>query len=357
MSARGIERGSRPVAPIDAGVPKETGETFVPVRLASLRIRTATPFDLYLRQGSGKAYVLYRGKDLQFTEAARQRLADNGVNFLYVPNSQAGAYRQYVEENLSQILADPDVPVEQKSHILYDSAMSLSRDVFENPRSGELFSRCEGMVRHEVEFVIGQKAAFENLLKVTSYDYYTYTHSVNVSLFCIAIVHTMGGDEDELQRIGNGAMLHDIGKTMVPPDILNAPGKLSDEQWQIMRLHPVYGYNMLKGQGCTDGLVLDMVRHHHEKLSGMGYPDRLSEQKLSEVARVGAVADIFDALTTRRAYKDALPAPDAFGLMHRAMREELDLDILKHFVELFGTSRPSRMETQPADADPDRTTT
>jgi HD-GYP domain-containing protein (c-di-GMP phosphodiesterase class II) len=345
-----MKRGRGSAAPVDGGVPDATGEAFAPVRLASLRIHTCTPFDLYVRQGSGRAYVLYRGKDLKFTEAAKQRLVDNDVVLLYVPGSQTAAYRQYVEANLGQILADPDLPVEQKSHVLYDSAMTLSKDVFENPRSGELFSRCEGMVRHEVAFVIGQKGAFENLLKVTSYDYYTYTHSVNVSLFCIAIVHAMGGGEQEMQRIGNGAMLHDVGKTMVPPDIINAPGKLSDEQWQIMRLHPVYGYNMLKGQGCTDGLILDMVRHHHEKLSGMGYPDRLGEQKLSEVARIGAVADIFDALTTRRSYKDALPAPEAFGLMHRAMGEELDLDILKHFVELVGDTPPSRMESQTAHA-------
>jgi len=325
-------------------------QPFVPVRIASLRVDSYTPFDMYVSPGADIPLVLYREKNLRFTEASKDRLEESGVDLLYVPGDQQGMYRAYVEANLGQILGDPNVPIEEKTHVLYDSAMELSKEVLESPRNGELFSRCEDMVRHEVAFVIEQEGAFENILKVTSYDYYTYTHSVNVSLFCIVMTHAMGFEEYEIQQAGNGAMLHDVGKTMVPPDILNAPGKLSVDEWRIMRLHPVYGYNMLKRQGCTDAVVLDMVRHHHEKLNGKGYPDHLAERDVSEVARVAAVADIFDALTTRRPYKDALPTFAAFRLMQREMGDELDAGILRRFMSLVGETRSLQKEgTIPVD--------
>lgn len=311
---------------------------FQPVQLGSLRVDTFTPFDLYVSQGERKPYVLYREKNPRFTEATRKRLERNNVVVLYVPAHQSEMYRTYIEDNLGNILSDEGVTMAEKSQILYDSAMSLSKEMLENPRSGDLFTRCEDMVRHEVAFVIDHEDAFENLIRVTSYDYYTYTHSVNVSLFCIAIAHALGYNEEKIFQLGNGALLHDIGKTMVPPEILNCPGRLSDDAWLIMRLHPVYGYNMLKRQGCRTGLVLDIVRHHHEKLSGRGYPDGLGARDVSEYARISTIADVFDALTTRRSYKEALPAYDAFHLMQNEMGAELDASVLKRLIGLMGAA-------------------
>jgi HD-GYP domain-containing protein (c-di-GMP phosphodiesterase class II) len=333
-----VPGGKGCVADADAERRQADEIAFIAVRLASLRVDTYTPFDLYISQPAGRPYVLYREKNLQFTEASRLRLEQHNMSFLYVPASQVASYRAYVEQELGHILDDLAVPIEEKSHILYDSAMGLSKDVIDNPRSGDLFSRCDTMVRHEVAFVMEQEGAFKNLLNVTSYDYYTYTHSVNVSLFCIAISHAMDMEEYEILQLGNGALLHDIGKTMISPQILNCTGKLSEEEWRIMRLHPIYGYNMLKRQGCTDGVVLDMVRHHHEKLSGKGYPDNLRSREVSEPARISAIADIFDALTTRRPYKAAMPTFAAFRLMQSEMGTDLDAYILNRFVGLVGKS-------------------
>jgi len=187
-----------------------------------------------------------------------------------------------------------------------------------------------------VKFVFGQRDAFENLLKVTSYDYYTYTHCVNVFMFSIALAQSMGYSAHDVQSLGNGALLHDVGKCMVDPDIVNCRGKLSQEQWLQMKLHPVHGHTLLKRQGMRNSVILDVTRHHHEKLSGAGYPDGLGPSDISDGARIVAIADIFDALTTRRSYKEAINSFPALKLMREEMVKDIDADIFRAFVALMG---------------------
>ena len=311
---------------------------FAPVTVSSLRVNTVTVFDLYIQERPECPFVLYRQRNLPFSEAAKERLTENNVTQAYVRSDQLKDYRVYVEANLGMILDDPDIPIGEKSDILYGSARDLVKDVLDDPRSGGLFQRCTELSQHTAEFILGQAGAFENLLKVTSYDYYTYTHSVNVCMFSIALAQHLGYDPMKTLQLGNGALLHDVGKSLIDPAILNCPGKLSDDQWRIMKLHPTYGYNLLKRQLYRDDVVLDVVLHHHEKLNGKGYPNSLRDAAVSLHARISAVADIFDALTTRRPYKDAMPFRRALDLMNSQMAPELDGDVFNKFKNLMTNS-------------------
>jgi len=126
-------------------------------------------------------------------------------------------------------------------------------------------------------------------------------------VFGVALAQRLGlGSPGEQREFGYGAFLHDVGKSMIDSAILNCTGKLSDDQWKQMKLHPVYSHHILKEQGGLQQIALDVARHHHEKLHGRGYPDGLPGEQTSPWARVCAIADIFDALTTQRSYKDAL---------------------------------------------------
>jgi len=309
---------------------------FSPVSVASLRVDTVTAFDLYMQLKPGRPHVLYREKNLAFTEEAKERLKENNVTVLFIREDQMAEYRVYVEGNLGDILSDPELTVADKSQVLYDSAQGLVKEVLEDPRSGDLFRRTTGLVEHTVPFVLEQKGAFENLVKVTSYDYYTYTHSVNVCMFSIALGGHVGLDAERIVQLGNGALLHDVGKCMLDPAILNCPGKLRDDQWEMMKRHPVYGYTILKRQGIKDTVVLDVTRHHHEKLDGRGYPDGLRDEEITPCARISAIADIFDALTTRRSYKDAIGSFAALKLMKGETAEQLDAEIFGTFVRMMG---------------------
>ena len=315
-----------------------TGEKFLPVPISTLRVDTVTDFDIYLVLKPDQAPVLYRHKDLSFTDEARERLEENKLKVVYVDSRQEDAYRKYVERNLGSLLADASVALDTKTAVLYSSACGLVKDLLTDPRSGDVMPRSAEFIGHTTEFMIRERrGALESLMKVTSFDYYTYTHSVNVFVFGVLLAQRTGVDSALLKRYGLGALLHDLGKSLMDPAILNCKGKLSDAQWDIMRKHPIYGVDLLGEQRVTDELVLDVVRHHHEKLTGNGYPDGLKAQDISQFSRITTIADIFDALTTKRSYKGALHSFPALKLMKDNMRAEIDPELFRTFVVMIGS--------------------
>ncbi|HPO14134.1 MAG TPA: HD-GYP domain-containing protein [Candidatus Hydrogenedentes bacterium] len=316
--------------------PSKKIKQFFPIFLTSLRIDTLVDFDLYIQNDPKRPPVLYRNKNLAFTESDKQRLGENAVTQLFVPSEQEVAYFHYVEANLSAILSDANVKMDERSEVLYNSAMHLVQELLDDPRSKSLLPRSKSMVQHSAGFIFNQEKALQHLIKVTSYDYYTYTHSVNVLVFSIALCKRLGYSENEIHAFGNGALLHDVGKSMIDPAILNTPGKLTKEQFEIVKQHPVFGENILRQHKVDTPAILDVVRHHHEKRTGKGYPDGLPEEKLSEFVRISTIADIFDALTTRRPYKDAMGTFDALKLMKDIMAEELDQRLFQTFVGMMG---------------------
>jgi len=312
-------------------------EEFFSISIHTLRLDEVTDFDLYLRPPSdGAEAVLYRQRSLPFDEACLERLRATAVNAVYVSTSQRGQYQRYLERNLGNILKDPSVPLEERSSRLYDSAQGLVREVLEDPRSGDLVARSGELVEHMVRFLYAESASFHHLMRITAYDYYTYTHSVNVFVYATALAQHQGHDEATVRRLGQGALLHDIGKSLIDPEVTNCKGRLTPEHWKQMRLHPGHGYDLLMEQGYRDPIGLDVVRHHHEKLCGHGYPDGLRADEVTRWARVAAIADIFDALTTRRSYKEAMSTYQALQLMNREMKEELDMGFFREFVTMMG---------------------
>ena len=313
---------------------------FFPIRIGSLCLDTVTGFDLYLKPQGQKPPALYRDKTLPFTEEARERLKQNSITKLYVCSTQAADYQEYVQANLRTIIADPAVDVAERAEILYTSAQDVMKNLMADPRSGQLFDTTNQLAADAVWFLFNQPASFSSLLKVTSYDYYTYTHCVNVFLFCMALARKMSYSESEILTFGTGALLHDVGKCMIPADIINAPGKLLPAQWIVMKQHPEFGCRILTEQGINDPVIHDITLHHHEKVNGKGYPQGMMGKDLSRFARICAIVDIFDALTTRRTYKNAMGSFPALKLMQDAMAEELDAQLFRNFIELMGSYGP-----------------
>ncbi len=334
VSAKARRKGG--MAEAQTIVEPQTGALLIPIPVRSLRVDTMTDFDLYLPSKKAQAPVLYRHKNLPFTEQTCQRLRDSQVEVLYVDSRQKDTYHRYLERHLGPLLADPNVDLQTKSTVLYTSARGLVKDVLEDPRSGDVIERSEEFVQHTTEYMFSEKSALEGLMKVTSFDYYTYTHSVNVFVFGVSLAQRTGIDLATMRRYGMGALLHDIGKNDIAPAIINCKGKLSDEQWQAMKMHPVYGCDILRAQGVRDEIVLDVTRHHHEKLNGNGYPDGLRGRAISRFARCTTVADVFDALTTQRSYKNALNSYPALKLIKEEMTDEVDRELFHAFVLMIG---------------------
>lgn len=312
---------------------------FRSIPLASLRCDTVLDFDLFLQMSPGDYPVLFRERHLRFDQSVLDRLADHKHSRLFVSIHQVDTFRKYVESNLKELLSDPAIPLEEKSRLVYEAAQGFMVEVMKDPRVGGVLQRTKDLVNTAVDFMAEEDKAFKHLLKVVSFDYYTYTHSINVFIFSIALAQRAGiRDSNVLHAFGQGALLHDIGKSSLPASIINQKGKLSDEQWKLMKRHPELGYEILKEQGEDRPIVLDVIRHHHEKLDGSGYPDGLKGDEISIFVRINTIADIFDALTTNRSYKSAMRSFQALKLMKEEMSQHLDYDLFRHFVQLMSAS-------------------
>lgn len=317
----------------------ESKATFRTIHIGSIRLDTVCDFDLYTTPQGRPEPVLYRKRNLPFTEEVKQRLVDHRVTELQVPMSQQKAYTAYCEANLSGILSDSSIGVAEKMEVLYDTAHSVVHEFMEDPRSGEVIPRSESLVSNAINFMFENESSFSHFLEASSFDYYTYTHSVNVFVYTITLAERLGHeDEAFLKELGTGALLHDIGKSKVPMDIINCKGRLSDEQWGIMKQHPMWGYEILTDHGITSEVILAVTLQHHEKLCGGGYPSGIKGDRVSPHARISTVCDIFDALTTSRSYKNALDSFPAFRLMQKEMSEELDPNVFTTFVQMMAST-------------------
>jgi putative nucleotidyltransferase with HDIG domain len=283
--------------------------------------------------------VLYREKNLPFKLSDLERLREGNVETLLISAGDELAYVRYVEKNLGEILSDETLDVDQKCEVLYATSRGLMREVMSDPRAGDAISRSKNLVENTYGFLHGERSAFAHLLKVTSLDYYTYTHSVNVFVFSLALAEQAADTTpDVLKAFGLGALLHDVGKSLLDSSIINSSGKLSDDDWEEMKNHPQLGLKLLTEQGEHSAIVLDVVLHHHEKMCGGGYPDDLRGDQISVFSRICKIADIFDALTTRRSYKEALRTFPALRMMQTEMKEDLDPDLFRAFVGLMGNA-------------------
>ncbi len=168
-----------------------------------------------------------------------------------------------------------------------------------------------------------------SMLKVS--DEYTFKHSVDVATMAMVVAKKMGYSEEDVYDVGVAGLLHDLGKSKVPTEILNKPGRLTDEEFEIMKQHVIYSYSILKdNKGIKDSIKLAVLQHH-EKINGQGYPMGVDGTQINKFARILAVVDIYDALVTERPYKEAFTQRDAVEML-MAMTYELDMDALRGFL-------------------------
>ncbi len=311
--------------------------TFFPIPLEGLRLDTVTSFKIFVRTADEQEPVLYRAENLPFTEDARARLLGHDIEHVYVDRRDRDKYQQYIEDNLDKIVADDKMKPEKKAEIVYSSASYLMERLFENPTLGENIRRGEKLVVNTVDFVLRDDRAFRSLLAVTSYDYYTYTHSVNVCVFSVALAQKLKlADASELKVLGTGALLHDIGKSIIDKSIIGKKGPLDDEEWKIIKKHPVYGVELLRKTGSVPDESYVIVDQHHERCDQSGYPEGRTKSAIHPYAKVSAIADVFDAMTTKRTYKGAVGTFAALDIMRNEMRAGLDPNMFREFVVLMG---------------------
>lgn len=220
---------------------------------------------------------------------------------------------------------------------LVTKSKKVMRHVFDSARLGKAV-RCAdvvGVVDDISASIRRNPLALLNVSRLKSKDEYTYLHSVAVCALMVALARQLKVHEFEIRELGLAGLLHDVGKMSVPSPILNKPGGLSDEEFAIVQSHPEKGFQLLQESEDIPDVALDVCRHHHEKIDGTGYPHRLKGDEISLAARMGAICDVYDALTSNRAYKDAWTPLDAISAMD-SWDGQFDRDILFKFMQCVG---------------------
>lgn len=245
-------------------------------------------------------------------------------------------YKEYIEflsKRLNRISEENDEEI--RHVVIRESAKILMTEVLNEPRSGENIKKVGEVVNSVIEIMLNKPDSIYNLLNLKNYDYYTYIHSVNVGVLSIGLGIQIGMDRDNLYKLGIGAMLHDIGKSQIPHEILNKQGKLTDTEYNIIKQHVVLGHELLEKQKEFPTESLPAVLQHHEKLSGRGYPFGLKAEEIKLLGRITAIADCYDALTTKRPYKPALTPYFALSIVVREKGDH-DPELLKTFIKMLG---------------------
>lgn len=184
--------------------------------------------------------------------------------------------------------------------------------------------------------VMRNPGALISLARLKTADDYTYMHSVAVCALMVALARQLGLDEATTRELGLAGLLHDLGKAMMPGDILNKPGKLTDREFAVMKRHPEEGHKLLVEGAAVGAIPLDVVLHHHEKMDGSGYPRRFIGEKISLYAKMGAVCDVYDAITSNRPYKDGWDPAESIRKMAEWCHSHFDEHVFQGFVKCIG---------------------
>lgn len=215
---------------------------------------------------------------------------------------------------------------------------SAVTSMFNEARMGQAVNTASAqkLVEEISDSVSRNPGALISLARLKTADDYTYMHSVAVCALMIALAKQLGLDAQQTRAAGVAGLLHDLGKALMPMDVLNKPGKLSDEEFAIIKRHPEEGHKLLLSSTGADDVALDVVLHHHEKTDGSGYPKGLRDNDISLFAKMGAVCDVYDAITSNRPYKAGWDPAESLRRMAEWTKGHFDHTVFQAFVKSVG---------------------
>ncbi len=308
------------------------------------------PYNLYVNSSSVKDKQKFVRIFPEGDELTAKDLAELKKKYLqlYVSEDQRKLY-------MKSLVQSDDVGDEETVTFIKDSAIKYLHDVFDPEKEFstevlyETIEGCKDAVENMIDVlddysIDSLRALIGNL---SGHDFYTYDHSINVSMYCITIMRVLkpSASRSELVHSGLGGLLHDLGKIKIPTEILNKPEGLSNEEFNTIKTHPTLGIGLIldnQEMNFDDldlNIIARVVHEHHENWDGKGYPRGLKAKEIHLLARVCAIADFFDAITTKRSYAEVMTITEALGVMEKTVNKKIDEKIFKLFAAHVGYSK------------------
>ena len=256
-------------------------------------------------------------------------LALSTIENLYVHNQKIQFYDDYIKSYITQKI----IPKNMEN--FYINVSENINKLFEDPESLGNMKEAKTIVSEMVDTILQDDFTVSSFVSILSYDYYTHTHSLNVSIYALCLGKHMGMDQKTLEELGASALLHDLGKSKIDKALINKNGKLTEREFKEVQNHPYLGWLLAKKLGVNNKNILAGIRNHHEKLDGTGYPDGKKADEIHLFAKIVAICDVFDALTTKRSYKAPVSTFDTLIMMKKEMINHLDGKIINHFIQIL----------------------
>jgi HD-GYP domain-containing protein (c-di-GMP phosphodiesterase class II) len=298
--------------------------------------------DVRTRRG---AVLLPAGVDISLFEASLKKIIDQmkreGIEYVHL-----NVLQEISDSDINEIIekvysGGTEIISKEKAATVIKGVGSMFQTVREGDITAEMTNAISNMSSDLTQDLVKNPQVAFSLGKVQEADEYTFVHSFNVAVLSGYLANRMHpGDRDFLQRVVMGGLLHDMGKARIPIEILHKPGPLTPEEFGEMKKHPSFGVFMAMKTGVKDQVILDVIGGHHEKWSGKGYPKGRAGTEIPEAARISAVADVFDALTAKRVYKNSMSSRNAITIILKDSGVHFDAKIARELLVSLGLYPP-----------------
>lgn len=298
----------------------ENKEVFVPISLESIEPVIFPDVALYIKTGGN--YVLYKSNGRDFSLHDHERLSKNGIEFVFVSKNDMEVITTHMESSAERLLKSDLLNAKAKGKMIYQTSINFVDDIFNNPEKSTDLKRTKRLIENLMLYLSDNPDAINSLETVMTHNYHTFVHSLQVASLTL-LMHSEAYklSRDEMLDVGTGAILHDFGKIFVPQKILNKCGKLNEAEIEVLKRHPEEGYVYLQNKGVLSPVALTIVRLHHERCDGSGYPLGLTSREIPRSAQIAGVADVYCTLTSDHYGNKTMPAHIAVQLMRYQMKE------------------------------------
>lgn len=303
-------------------------DNFLKVRLNSLNPLEPIPFDLYVLINNKQ--ILYTRKGDKIAADKLDKFENKAPDAFFIKAAERPTYKKYIHD----VLKNGKLDAKAKAVILRESSLTLIEELFESPDIERALKESKVIIGEFVDLMGEEPSAMAHLIGLSSHDFYTYTHSLDVGIYSLGLAQVAGFNKAELQLMGEGSLFHDIGKRQVDVNIICKDGPLDDVEWAQMQKHPQFGLQILNEHQVSEAIKACCFEHH-ESMVGNGYPQQLQAHEIHPMAKIVALCDTFDALTTQRSYNKPMVPKAALEFMTTKLSGRYDPDFLKAMNEVL----------------------
>ncbi|HEY3327691.1 MAG TPA: HD-GYP domain-containing protein [Novimethylophilus sp.] len=301
------------------------------------------------------AHPFLRNQFMLKTEGEIRQIGAAGIHEVYINTAKgldvsdaptAAEVKQEVVQEMLRIASEENTPVRtvgtseemRKARMVHSEANQIIRNIMQDVRLGNQvqIEKVEPVVENITSSILRNAGAILSLCRVKNKDNYTFFHSVSVCALQVSFCRSIGMDKESIRQAGVGGLLHDIGKVKIPDEILNKPGRFTEDEFRVMQCHVVESRRILTETEGISEIAIQVAAQHHERHDGSGYPEGLKGDEISQMGQMAAICDVYDAITSNRCYHKGMEPTEALQKIFEWSKFHFNPVLVQHFMRSIG---------------------